>query len=410
LPLLIFAFACLVEVYLHTQQWAVRQPDHDTDTPFYKQCQEPKVDAPRENAALVMLVRNKELYDALRTVKSIEDHFNQWFHYPIVFMNDEPFDDDFITAMNKTVSGGARYELIPKPQWTFPEWMDVKDAKSSIAAQGRAGILYAGMETYHHMCRFYSKNFYNLEALKDYKWYWRIEPDVDFYCAITYDPFVEMAKHEKVYGFTIALPEESRTCPSLFREMSDWKERNNIPTTELWKASVTPSWVPWPFRSMMGWFRHRDRNGDGWSLCHYWSNFEIANMDFFRGKAYQDMVEYLDRTGGFYYERWGDAVVHSLALAMLLEPHKVHHFEDIGYRHDWFYQCPANAPGGQLKESAALEDLSKYAPEREGGIGCRCDCDGSKTRNYASYCLAKLKQPNSAKIMSNLDWFRTWFG
>jgi len=95
---------------------------------------------------------------------------------------------------------------------------------------------------------------------------------------------------------------------------------------------------------------------------------------------------------------------------MLLEPHKVHHFEDIGYRHDWFYQCPANAPGGQLKESAALEDLSKYAPEREGGIGCRCDCDGSKTRNYASYCLAKLKQPNSAKIMSNLDWFRTWFG
>ena len=148
-----------------------------------------------------------------------------------------------------------------------------------------------------------SRNFYNLEALKDYKWYWRIEPDVDFYCAITYDPFVEMAKHEKVYGFTIALPEESRTCPSLFREMSDWKERNNIPTTELWKASVTPSWVPWPFRSMMGWFRHRDRNGDGWSLCHYWSNFEIANMDFFRGKAYQDMVEYLDRTGGFYYER-----------------------------------------------------------------------------------------------------------
>lgn len=145
--------------------------------------------------------------------------------------------------------------------------------------------------------------FYTLEALKAYKWYWRIEPDVNFYCSITYDPFVEMAKHDKVYGFTIALPEEPRTCPSLFRKMADYKESNNILTTELWKATVAASWMPWPLRSSMSWFGHRDRFGDGWSLCHYWSNFEIANLDFFRGKEYQRLFEYLDKTGGFYYER-----------------------------------------------------------------------------------------------------------
>lgn len=112
-----------------------------------------------------------------------------------------------------------------------------------------------------------------------------------------------MAKHDKVYGFTVALPEEPRTCPSLFRKIADYKELNNIPTTELWKATVAASWMPWPLRSFMGWFRHRDRSGDGWSLCHYWSNFEIANLDFFRGKEYQRLFEYLDKTGGFYYER-----------------------------------------------------------------------------------------------------------
>ncbi|KAK3692320.1 nucleotide-diphospho-sugar transferase [Podospora appendiculata] len=408
IPLLILAVAAILEVYIHTRRFAVKQPDHELDEPFYTQCQEPAVEKPRENAALVMLARNSELKKALKTVESIEKHFNGWFHYPIVFLNDEPWSAEFMKAMNASVSGVARFEVIPKDEWTFPAWMDANEAKEAIAKQGRDGILYGGLETYHHMCRFYSGKFYTLKALQQYKWYWRIEPDVDFHCSITYDPFVEMAKHDKVYGFTISLPEEPMTCPSLFREIADWKEEHNIPTTELWKATVTASWVPWPFRSWMSRFRHRDKAGDGWSLCHYWSNFEIANMDFFRDRKYQDLYEHLDKTRGFYEERWGDAAVHSLALAMLLNSDQVHHFEDFGYRHDWFFQCPANAPGGQLLESKALGDFP-FNKERQGGIGCRCECDGAQTRNYASYCLNKLKQPNTSKRLGPIGWFKTWF-
>jgi alpha 1,2-mannosyltransferase len=33
-----------------------------------------------------------------------------------------------------------------------------------------------------------------------------------------------------------------------------------------------------------------------------WSNFEIADMDFWRGEAYTAFFEYLDAQGGFYYE------------------------------------------------------------------------------------------------------------
>jgi hypothetical protein len=33
-----------------------------------------------------------------------------------------------------------------------------------------------------------------------------------------------------------------------------------------------------------------------------WSNFEIADMDFWRGPAYTAFFEHLDFTGGFYYE------------------------------------------------------------------------------------------------------------
>lgn len=33
-----------------------------------------------------------------------------------------------------------------------------------------------------------------------------------------------------------------------------------------------------------------------------WSNFEIADMNFWRSPAYSAFFDYLDSTGGFYYE------------------------------------------------------------------------------------------------------------
>jgi mannosyltransferase len=308
IALLILLLAAILEVYIHTSRYRIRVPERDLDEPFYTSCQEPPdpkdKSRPRANAALVMLVRNKELDGALQTVASVERKFNRWFRYPIVFLNDEPWTEEFKTAMRAAISGEVRFEAIPTREWTFPAWMDTEAARASIKSQGQWMIKFAGLETYHHMCRFYSGKFYNLEALRQYKWYWRIEPGVEFYCDITYDPFLEMEKNGKVYGHTIAVPEGPRTCPSLFRRMSDWKEAHHIRDTELWKTMVSPSWAPWPLRGLLAWLSwHRDRNGDAWSLCHYWSNFEIASLDFFRSKAYQELFEYLDSTGGFYYER-----------------------------------------------------------------------------------------------------------
>lgn len=147
------------------------------------------------------------------------------------------------------------------------------------------------------------RKFYELEVLKPYKWYWRLEPDVEYTCAITYDPFVQMAKSKKVYGYTIALWEVGKSCPALFRATTEWKAWNGLRSGELWKAMVEASWLPFPFRRLLSWMAHRDAAGDAWSLCHFWSNFEIADMDFFRSRVYQDYFAALDKAGGFYHER-----------------------------------------------------------------------------------------------------------
>lgn len=156
IPVFLLLLAGLLEVRYHVQQYAITRPEYDLDKPFYTQCQEPPVDQPRENATFVMLVRNRELVKAFKTVRSIEKHFNQWFHYPIVFLNDEPWTDEFMRMMNETASGGAIFEVLTEEEWSFPEFINREEARESIYRQGKGGIQYAGLESYHHMCRFYS--------------------------------------------------------------------------------------------------------------------------------------------------------------------------------------------------------------------------------------------------------------
>lgn len=293
----------LFETIHHVRSFQLAAPPMPLDEPFYRGCREPNTDAPRSNATVIMLARNSDIKGAVTAIQSWENQFNQWFHYPIVFLNDEPWDRSFIDILSKTASGEVFFETIDSHMWGYPDWIDQRKAQRKMKAQEAAGLLYAGHASYHHMCRFNSGFFYDHPALQRYKWYWRIEPDVSFTCAITYDPFVEMERHGKKYGYTVALWEWGKTTPSLYRKVSDWKKQRRVQTTRLWTALIDPSYVPWPFRRLLSLLRNRDANGDLWNMCHFWSNFEIADMDFYRSQEYRDFFEFLDADGGFYYER-----------------------------------------------------------------------------------------------------------
>ena len=114
-----------------------------------------------------------------------------------------------------------------------------------------------------------------------------------------------MAKSGKKYGYTMALWELGQTVPSMFRKVSDYKKAQGIPSTNLWNAMMDPSWAPLPIRPLMSLLGSRDAQGDAWNLCHFWSNFEIADLDWFRSLDYRKFFDFLDREGGIYFERVG---------------------------------------------------------------------------------------------------------
>lgn len=49
------------------------------------------------------------------------------------------------------------------------------------------------------------------------------------------------------------------------------------------------------------------------------TNCEIASLAFLRSTAVQDFHRYLDKKGGYFLHRWGDAPVRFLEVAMHIE-------------------------------------------------------------------------------------------
>lgn len=126
------------------------------DKVFVSGCLEPQPNLPRANAAFVVLARDKELEGVIQSLKSIERHFNRWFHYPYVFLNDGEFSTEFKETITNYTSAPVEFGKIDPSMWGYPDWVNADVAREGIRKQGDAAIMYGGMESYHHMCRFYS--------------------------------------------------------------------------------------------------------------------------------------------------------------------------------------------------------------------------------------------------------------
>ncbi|WBW72975.1 Golgi alpha-1,2-mannosyltransferase Omh5 [Schizosaccharomyces osmophilus] len=337
------------------------RPINETyDAPFAIGCKNVAYEAnthPRMNATFMMLTRNSDLDGVLSSIKSIEKRFNQHFNYPYVFLNDESFSEGFKEAVQKVTQSKVQFGVVGQELWDFPSNVDQSLIDEAIAKQ--AGMKYGNLPSYHKMCRFFSKEFYKHPLVQQYEWYWRLEPEVSFSCDISYDPFYYMQKYDKVYGFVIAIEERAATIPNLFRYTIAHKKAANLDTTDLWKFFLNDEYdkhvqilkeeqkydqvfvFPEPPLDSI--------NGEIYNLCHFWSNFEIARLDFFQSKEYNDYMNALEEAGGFWTERWGDAPVHSLAVGLLLNRSQVHYFRDLGYQHTTIQHCAQE-------------------------LGCNCDC------------------------------------
>lgn len=132
-----------------------------------------------------------------------------------------------------------------------------------------------------------------------------------------------MAEANKTYGFTIAVKELRETVPNIFRYASAYKRNKNLKSKGLWemflenppkeedkppeenKQDKLPEEILQnePGQNTVPEVDPEAMEGESYNMCHFWSNFEIARLDWFRSKEYEEFFDIMDKSGGFWTER-----------------------------------------------------------------------------------------------------------
>jgi len=261
----------------------------------------------KPKGVIVYLSRSteKDIAYLKKSLSLLDVNFNDQFNYPVII-----FHEDFGKNLIKEVSESTHSNInFVKIIFKIPSFLKKEEIPEFIYIRGN----YKFPIGYRHMCRFFTAMVFNHTALKEYDWFWRFDTDSFLIDKLDYDVFDFMQKHNYNYGYIFKSYKTKypEVIDGLWSTTKRYIEENNIKPTFLQKHMI---------------------NGC-WDTSSYFTCFEITKIDFWRSKEVMNYFNYIDKSGGIYKYRWGDAPLHFLMVSMFMPEKQVHKFTDIAYRH-----------------------------------------------------------------------------
>jgi alpha 1,2-mannosyltransferase len=263
-------------------------------------------------AAIVYLTRQQDLWEFIPSLKLLYRNFNNKHNYPVIVFHDD-FTPAVISSVLMELNGYlGRIPNIKFERLSFDVPENISTDPSRYAhPEGHPISLQNFSMGYRGMCRFFSGMIMLHPALKDYKYYMRMDSDSYILSPIQVDPFQHMAENGYEYADCAGIPHVLESSPQWKYAGKEirwaieglWETTQEFIKSNLHKLNQSPP---------------EEYDGE-----LYNSNMIIVDMDFFRSQPYREFFNHLDQTGNFYYRRWGDHSVHWLGVRLFMNPSKV---------------------------------------------------------------------------------------
>ena len=156
---------------------------------------------------------------------------------------------------------------------------------------------------YRHMCRFFSGHMYEFDIIKEYEYYLRLDTDSFIHTPINYDIFQWAKSNNCYYGYIAPAvqTDNQKVIEGLWEFVND----------------IYPNRIP---EGMM-----------------FYTNFELGKVDWFLTSSYMEFYNNIDKSGGIYTKRWGDAPIKFLGINLFMKKENIKPVTGFTYQHGAVY-------------------------------------------------------------------------
>ncbi|KAI8880146.1 glycosyltransferase family 15 protein [Backusella circina FSU 941] len=277
----------------------------------------------KPRAAFVVITHEEEIFRLRATMVDLEERFNKNHNYPWIIISDKPLSRRFREWAISTTEAPVYFGQAPQIEWNEPYWIDVKRVEEGVKHKVNAEVKHGENISWRRMTRYAAGYLAYHPLLKDLEFYWKVQPGSLYSCDIPDDPFQQMKKDSKKFSFLLTMTENHLAAVGFENTIKQFIANN--------KRLIQP-------------IKNKRRLGEykgKLSNCHIWNNFMIVSLPFLRSNQYRILFEHVDNTGGFFYDRWSDSFLQTIAVSLFLNKKEISIADLAGYSYAEAGVCPA---------------------------------------------------------------------
>ena len=162
-----------------------------------------------------------------------------------------------------------------------------------------------------------------------YRYIARLDEDSFLLSPIHYDIFDHMAERNYLYGYRMCAYEVEETLPKMW--FKKWRKSLIASSDDI--TNNQPQRQALLQMSMSTNNSSSTTKSQNPLLCGLYTNFFVADLEFFGTPEVIKFLREIDRRGLYYRKRFGDLLVHTLAVYAFAPAARVHRFLDFTYQH-----------------------------------------------------------------------------
>ncbi|KAH7161625.1 nucleotide-diphospho-sugar transferase [Dactylonectria macrodidyma] len=319
---------------------------------------DPSADPPLR-AAFVTLAHEPDLPALLFSMHQLEERFVSRYQYHWIFFSTRELSDHFKCLTSNATSATCIYEVIANEHWGTSDWTHHHSPPFiGPEMQFRPNPEFPAVDAQQRY-RWNSGLFARERRLKDYDWFWKVEPGSQLTQDLYFDVFRFMRDNGIEYGFHRDAHAETNLRllspqvrsfiekhPDLLHKEANVSWLFDTPNSET--ISEDRSGFAGELDDEL--LQNDDENDEGddmisslaeaftsWLSGIYESSlyptFEIGSLALFRSPNHAAFFDHLDSAGAFYNHSISEVPLHTLSASMFLPRQSVWNFSKRVLRH-----------------------------------------------------------------------------